>query len=82
MAGALAGSVAPDSTKQQRFGAIGRRAAVGQCSVQQTLARISAVVARGAAIVTRHATLRTRIVAQAVSRFRDIGPHCMSDRAR
>jgi hypothetical protein len=74
----LAGSVAPESTKQQRFGRIGGRGASGQCAAQHAIARSSATAARGAAMPTRTVMPTASTSTQAVSRFRDTEVHCMS----
>lgn len=76
---ALAGSLAPASTKQQRRGVAGGRGSFAQCAAQQTMARSSVMAARGAAtamrVVIPTATSRTQVV----SRFRDTVSHCMSE---
>jgi catechol 2,3-dioxygenase-like lactoylglutathione lyase family enzyme len=73
-----AGSFAAESTKQQRRGVIGARGAFGQCSMQQTMARSSAIEARGAATVMRAAMPTASRSTQVVRRFRDTACHCMS----
>jgi len=66
-----AGSVASELAAQQRCGRIGGLAPSGQCFMQQTVARSSAMTVRGAATAMRAVIETATIITQVVSRFRD-----------